>query len=285
MSKPPLAWVTGAAGLIGSYAVRVAGAVAPGWRVRGLTRFQVDLADRQALEAAFAADRPSLVIHCAALTRNPACTADPGLARRQNVEVTQALVECCDTTPLVFLSTDLVFDGRQGAYTETDLPHPLSVYAETKAEAEQVVLRHRGNLVIRTSLNGGTSPTGDRGFNEQLRRAWIEGREPGLFTDEYRAPIFAGVTAQAVWALALQGAAGLYHVAGRERLSRFEIGQRLAERWPQLLPRLRPESIRNYPGPSRPPDTTLDCSKAEASLGFALPAFSEWLDAHPLEVF
>ncbi len=287
MAEPalPLAWITGAAGLIGNYLLQLAPRCTPGWRVIGLTRADLDLTDFAALRRRFQADRPALVIHCAALSRTPECEARPALARRINVDATAALADLAADARLVLFSTDLVFDGRQGNYTEDAAPNPLSVYGATKAEAEQVALAHPQALVIRTSLNGGTSLTGDRAFNEQLRRAWQAGRSVRLFTDEYRSPIHASVTARAAWELALGNVTGLYHVAGAERLSRWEIGRRIADRWPELRPQIEAGSLRDYPGPSRPPDTSLCCTRAQALLTFRLPGLTEWLAAHPGEPF
>lgn len=277
----PLAWVTGAGGLIGNYFVTLASECGSGWRVRALTRRELELTDVGAVRQALSADRPDLVIHCAALSRSPACEADPARAHHLNVEVTRVLAGLCAPATLVFLSTDLVFDGRLGDYDETAAPNPLSVYGRTKAEAEPAVLEHPEHLVIRTSLNGGTSPTGDRGFNEAMRGAWKAGRTLRLFTDEFRSPTHALVTARAVWELVLGGATGLYHVAGTERLSRWETGQIVAARCPELSPRLEPASARDYEGAPRPLNTTLNCAKAQARLTFRLPGLRGWLAAHP----
>jgi dTDP-4-dehydrorhamnose reductase len=281
----PVAWITGAGGLIGSHLCRLATQCAPGWRVLGLTRRELELTDFAAVRARFQQDRPALVIHTAALSKSPACQADPALARRANVDVTACLAELAAGIPFVFFSTDLVFDGRQGHYRESDPPNPLSVYGETKVAAERVVLANPRHLVVRTSLNGGVSPSGDRGFNEEMRRAWAGGRTLRLFVDEFRCPIPAPVTAQATWALALGGNAGLYHVAGSQRLSRWEIGQLVAARCPELNPRLEPASLQEYRGAPRPADTTFDCGKAQARLPFALPGLADWLAAHGDELF
>jgi len=281
----PLAWVTGAGGLIGNYLVRTAARYGPTWRVRGLTRGELELTDFAAVRRAFERDRPGLVIHCAALTRNPQCTADPAAARRENVAVTEHLAALASAGRFVLFSTDLVFDGNGGWYEENAPVNPLGVYAETKVAAEQVVARHPRHLIIRTSLNGGTSPTGDRGFNEQMRLEWQKGRTLRLFTDEYRAPLFAGLTARATWELVNRAPSGTYHVAGAERLSRWQIGEWIAARWPQLAPRLEAASLRDYAGPPRPPDTTLNCAKARPWLSFALPGFTDWLAQNPTEVF
>lgn len=274
-------WVTGAGGLIGSYLVRTAPAGPQPFRVRALTRQDLDLCDFHAVERSFRQERPSHVLHCAALSRSPACEANPALARQVNAAATAHLAELCGGSGLVLLSTDLVFDGKRGNYPETAPVNPLNIYGETKVEAEQTTLRGGGNLVIRTSLNAGVSPTADRGFNEEIRRAWRAGRELCLFTDEFRSPIGAEVTARAIWALVLRGATGLYHVAGTERLSRWQLGERLAARWPELNPRLRPGSLRDYRGAPRASDTTLQCAKVQALLPFPLPKFSQWLGTQP----
>ena len=285
MNAPPIAWVTGAGGLIGSALLRTSAVAASAWRVIGLTREQIDLTDLGGVRDLFQAQRPALVIHCAALSKSPVCQANPPLARKLNVEVTSYLAELAANIPFFFFSSDLVFDGREGNYIESATPNPLSVYAETKIAAEQIVLANPGHTIIRTSLNGGTSPTGDRGFNEEMRRAWQAGKTLKLFRDEFRSPLPATVTARAVWELAAQNKPGIYHIAGRERLSRWQIGQLVAARWPQLNPRLEPGSLADYQGAPRSPDTSLNCAKAQPLLSFQLPSLKQWLDANPTENF
>lgn len=280
-----LVWITGAGGLIGHQFVQSAPLYAPEWEARGLTRQQLDLADFDAVTRAFHEQQPQLIIHCAALSRSPACEADPALAALQNVGVTRHLCDLAKEIPLVFFSTDLVFDGRQGNYAETDAVNPLSVYARTKVEAERSVLVCPRHTVVRTSLNGGVSPSGRRGFNEELRHAWQEGKITNLYADEFRSPIPAAVTARAVWELVARGAVGLFHVGGSEKLSRWEIGQLVASRWPEFRSRLECGSVHDHRGAPRPPDTSMNCAKAEALLGWRLPGFTEWLRDHPHELF
>jgi dTDP-4-dehydrorhamnose reductase len=278
-------WITGAGGLIGGYLVRTAAEFAPDASVVGLTRPKLDLLDFPAVRAEFQRQRPQLVFHCAALSKTAECQTNPALARKLNLELTALLADLAADIPLVFFSTDLVFDGRTGHYRETAQPNPLGVYAETKAAAEPIILANPKHIVLRTSINGGASSTGDRGFNEDLRRAWQAGRTPKLFTDEFRSPISAQVTARAAWELAVRRQAGLFHVAGRERLSRWQIGQLLAARWPRLNPRIEPASLKEYRGAPRSPDTSLECAKVQAILSFPLPGLTEWLAAHPAEEF
>lgn len=269
-------WVTGAGGLIG-HALITSRWRSRDWEAVALERSALDLTDEAAVSRRFEAEQPDAVIHCAAMSRSPACQREPERAQRVNVEATRHLARLFAGRPMVFLSTDLVFDGRQAPYREDAATGPLSVYARTKADAEGLVLEDPVHLVVRTSLNHGTSPTRDRGFNEDMERAWAEGRSLSLFVDEFRCPLGAEVTARALWRLLEVGARGIVHVAGRERLSRWEIGCLLAGGDARRRALVQTASLKDFPGAPRSPDTTLDVSRAEALMGWALPRYSEWL--------
>jgi dTDP-4-dehydrorhamnose reductase len=285
-TKLPLAWITGTNGLIGNHLVQTAPKFAPRWRVRALTRADFDLLDFKSVEREFQKDKPQLIIHCAAITVVGDAQKNPVLARRVNVEATKFLAELAAEIPFVFFSTDLVFDGRKGNYSETEAVNPLTIYGETKVAAEAMVLKNPRHLVVRTSLNAGVSPSGNRAFNEQLR-ATLRQVEQGmtLFTDEFRCPIPAVETARAVWDLAQKNCAGIYHVAGAEKLSRLEIGKLLLSRWPEIKMEIKSGSAKDFPGPPRALDTSLDVAKAQNVLSAPLPRFSEWLAQNPQEIF
>jgi dTDP-4-dehydrorhamnose reductase len=303
-------WITGANGLIGNYLVRTAPRFARRWRVIGIVRDGnmpslphagkdavsaspipsgnvrcLDLTDFDAVRRAFQSDSPQLIVHCAAVSTVAAAQSNPDLARRVNVGMTEFLAELAAQIPFVFFSTDLVFNGRKGNYVETDAVNPIHLYGETKAAAEQIVLKNPHHTVVRTSLNGGTSRAGNRGFNEKLLLAWQAGQMMNLFTDEFRCPIFAGEMARAVWELVNQKCTGLFHVAGAEKLSRWQIGQLIAARWPQLNPKITPGSAENFPGPPRALDTSLNITKVQKVLSVPLPGLGEWLAANPNEPF
>lgn len=282
MSAPPqhhspLAWITGAGGLIGSWLVRLGSDTYCSWRVRPLLRSDLDLTEAESVRRLFREEKPALVIHCAAMSRSTDCQINPALARMVNFEATKLLSELAADIRFIFFSTDLVFDGRKGNYDESESVNPLSIYAETKVEAEKVVLRNPGHTVVRTSLNAGPSLAGDRGFDEQLLRAWQAGQTTRLYTDEFRSPIAAEATAAAVWELLAKNQPGLYHLAGAERLSRWQIGQLLAASRADVEARYEPASIREYKGAPRAPDTSLDCGKIQKLLGRPLPRWSDWL--------
>jgi dTDP-4-dehydrorhamnose reductase len=281
----PLAWITGANGLIGNYLIQTAPQFAPRWRVRALTRADFDLLDFAAVEREFKKNSPQLVIHCAAMANVAEAQKNQALARRLNVDATRVLAELSAEIPFIFFSTDIVFDGRKGNYVETDATNPLHFYGETKVAAEQIILKNPRHLVVRTSINGGVSRAGNRGFNEELRHALRTGQGMTLFTDEFRCPIPAAETSRAVWKLAEKNCAGIYHVAGAEKLSRWQIGQLVVQRWPEIKTEIKSGSAKDFAGPPRALDTSLDISKAQKVLSKPLPGLGEWLAANPDEPF
>lgn len=280
--KKQLAWITGSNGLIGNYLVQTAPKHADARKVRPVTRADFDLLDFASVERAFRHEKPNLLIHCAAITVVADAQKNPEHARRVNVEMTRHLAALAEEIPFVFFSTDLVFDGRKGNYAETDTPNPLHVYGETKLAAEEIVLKNPRHLVIRTSINSGISTSGNRAFNEQLHRSFLQaGQGMTLFTDEFRCPIPASETARAVWELTARNCKGLYHVAGAEKLSRFQIGELLVKRWSDVKAQIKSGLAKDFQGPVRALDTSLDVCKVQKILSAPLPGFSQWLAANP----
>ncbi|HAO67562.1 MAG TPA: NAD(P)-dependent oxidoreductase [Verrucomicrobiales bacterium] len=275
-------WVTGAGGLIGNYVVQTA---PTGCSPIGLTRQDLDLLDLSVVENRFRRENPDAIIHCAAISSNPFCQEHPQLAQRTNVETTQILSSFAESIPFIFISSDLVFDGKKGAYVESDSPNPLSKYGETKAEAEMHVMKNSRHTIIRTSLNGGKSPTRNRGFNEHLQQTIRAGKTMTLFTDEYRSPISAKETARTLWEILNQNLTGILHLAGAERLSRFKIGRLLADHWKEGRDQILAGSLNDYKGPPRAADTSLCCEKLQTNLRFPLPRFSQWLQENPTAPF
>ncbi len=277
----PRAIITGAAGLIGQYLVKTAPRWAPKWDVRGLTRADFDLTDRPNVERTWESIKPRAVIHCAALSRTKDCEQDPEQARLINVEVTAHLAQLSQDIPFIFLSSGEVFDGKTGWYSESDEPNPINVYGQTKLEAEQAVLQNPGHTVVRIVLTAGTSQEGDRSFVEDMCRTAKVGKDVTLYADEFRCPLPAGVIARVIWELVDRKQAGLYHLGGSERLSRWEISETLLPWCPELKDHLIKGSARNHVGSPRPTDLSLRCNKIQRLLSFRIPGFREWLAGRP----
>ncbi|MBH0177436.1 MAG: SDR family oxidoreductase [Nitrospira sp.] len=274
----PRVVVTGAAGLIGQYVMKSAVRWAPGWEVHGLTRADLDLTDQAAVERIWQRIDPHVVIHCAALSRTKDCEQQPELARCINVDATAQLARLSNDIPFIFLSSGEVFDGLQGWYREEDTPNPINVYGKTKLAAERLVLENPLHTVLRIVLTAGTSHQRDRSFVEDMCRAAKSGKSLTLYADEFRCPLPAGAIARAVWEVVGKAVPGLYHLGGREQLSRWEIGQALLPWYPELQGRLVEGSAHSHSGAPRPADLSLNCEKIQTLLSFPIPGFRSWLE-------
>jgi dTDP-4-dehydrorhamnose reductase len=190
----------------------------------------VDLAAPDAVASAFGDARPEAVLHTAALASVSDCHRNPQRAERVNTNGSAILAELADRAkiPLVHVSTDMVFDGERAPYREEDAVAPVSVYGRTKAEAERAVLEYPRNTVVRLPLLFGPTRTGRPSFFDQQLLALKQGQRISLFHDEWRTPLSLLVAARALLVLVASAPYGLLHVGGPERLSRLEMGQRLA---------------------------------------------------------
>jgi dTDP-4-dehydrorhamnose reductase len=264
--------LTGASGLLGGYLLRelkarrlaVVGWPGPMSRL-GSTLYSKagDLGEPGWVSAAFDEVKPELLIHAGALASVEACRRDPEKARLINTLGTSLLAELAAGagTRMVHVSTDLVFDGQRGNYRETDQTGPLSVYARTKLDAEHAVLGHSGHVVARLSLLFGPSLTGRIGFFDQQLAALRNESPLTLFEDEWRTPLSLAVAARALVTLGLSDFMGIIHVGGPERMSRFEMGTRLAAHLGIHSFKILPVSRASVPAvEQRPRDTSLDSS-------------------------
>ncbi|MFQ5429164.1 MAG: SDR family oxidoreductase [Phycisphaerae bacterium] len=237
----------------------------------GLT-VAIDITDRAEMARAVRTARPHTIVHAAAVTNVTTAFEQPGLAQRTNVAATEHLVELAAelNARLVYLSTDMVFDGTAAPYSESDPPAPLSVYGRTKAEAEWCVGAYDHGLIVRPPLMYG-QPCAPREttFLKQLDSI-RQGRPLRLFEDEYRSPIDLGDAARACLAAARSDLSGILHIAGPQRLSRLEMGRIMAKALGRsdacIIPVRRGDVA--FPEP-RPADLCLACDRYTGTFGKA----------------
>jgi dTDP-4-dehydrorhamnose reductase len=235
--------ITGASGQLGSYLLdqlRGSSDHIIAWssgnrQERSGTRLQpVDLANADQVARCFEEAKPNLVLHVAALASIVACSQAPERAEKINHLGTALLAELAarSKSRLLYVSTDLVFDGEKGNYREEDEAHPLSTYGRTKLAGEKAALAIASSLVVRVSLLLGPSLHTERpNFFDQQSQTLLSGQSIGCFVDEWRTPLTHRWAARML--LKLLGewdGTGLLHLGGPERLSRSEMGQRLAQR-------------------------------------------------------
>jgi dTDP-4-dehydrorhamnose reductase len=272
--------VTGAAGLLGGrlaallaardFAVVAARHQAP--PPPGLPALDLDLEDHAALEAGLDDARPDAVVHAAVLSRADECERRPDRATELNARIPGRLAGACRSRGirLVGLSTDLVFGGERALSDERTAPAPLSVYGRTKREGEEALLSaDPAAAVARVALVAGRGH-GPRGTaSESIAWALRTGRTVRLFADEYRTPVDPESVADGVALLLERGGAGLFHLGGPERLSRLELGLRVARILGLPSRGIQSALQADYPGPDRrPADTSLDSARARQELGW-----------------
>lgn len=204
--------------------------------------------------------RPQAILHAAALADTGACEREPERSWRVNVLAAEALAlgAAALGIPLLFCSTDLVFGGDKAPYHPGDPVAPLMVYGRHKAEAEQRVRAACPRaLVARLPLMYGHSSLSGRGMVGDLLDKLRRGEEVRLFHDEFRSMADADDVAARLWQ-ALTWPAGIYHLGGPERLSRYAFGVRLAQQHgldPNLILPVSQADVQT--GTPRPRDVSL----------------------------
>ncbi|MFT3878930.1 MAG: SDR family oxidoreductase [Gemmatales bacterium] len=239
----------------------------------------VEMTNPLQVAEAYSQIRPMAVIHAAALANVAECYRDPIRAYRVNAEATRQLAGLCvaDIARLIYVSTDLVFDGTQGNYQEDDTPRPLSQYGKSKLDGERAVIHHPGLLVARVSWLIGTGTPRRAHFLDQQIATLRQGQPLQLFRDEWRSPLGMDAAAQALLALAASDVSGVLHLGGPERLSRYEMGCILAKRLgtnPNLVQSIEQSEMKT-PEP-RPSDVSFNSTRWRQLMpNSAWPTFEE----------
>jgi dTDP-4-dehydrorhamnose reductase len=236
-----------------------------------------------AVSAAFEAIVPHVVIHAAAIGDIDLCEKEPNAARIMNVDLTRSVTECCARrgARLIYLSSDNVFDGTRGNYTEGDVPSPINEYARTKAASEAIVAAGVADSVIaRVALVMGFALLGGgNSFLERTIPMLREGRTIYVPPEEIRSPIDVVTLGRALLELAATDFRGIIHLVGSEALDRVSLTGRLAGRFgfsPELVVPRSPGAIAGRA--PRPRDVSLNNAKARSILKTPMRDFDSALD-------
>jgi dTDP-4-dehydrorhamnose reductase len=239
----------------------------------GAQSWRLDLSSPDGVRALLEQERPGLLIHTVALTSVEVCEQNPSLAHKINVSLAENVAVACRYTgvKLVHISTDHLFDGSRPNAREDWMPVPLNVYGKTKGEAEDRVSEIcQDALIIRTNFYG-WGPDYRPSFSDMVVRALREGRSLTLFDDVHYTPTLMEPMIEAVNELVGSGAAGIYHLVGDDRVSKFEFGMALAEEFGLDRGQIRRGSIEDMPQlVRRPKDMSLSNAKLKAALGRGL---------------
>ena len=216
---------------------------------------------------------PHAVVHCAAIGSPDACEKQPDLCNRLNAEIPKILAQetMGRAVKLIHLSTDFIFDGNTGMYTEDDAPRSVCLYGSSKLESERNVLKYNSNaLVVRTALVFGMLPNLARtNILQRVVEALKRGDSFRVPIDQVRTPTWSWDLARGITLLLESSKSGIFHIAGDTQISVAHFAMLIAQVFSLnsslLIPVLSQEL--NEPAP-RPLRTGLRVEKMEQQLGF-----------------
>ena len=241
-----------------------------------------DLSDELTVTAIVKKHQPDCIIHTAAMTNVDACELDPISCRKYNVDAVEYLVNACKEfkTHFINISTDFVFDGTSGPYSEEDAANPLSVYAQSKMDGEKIVMESGLPwTTLRTMIIYGVTDDKQRS-NIVLwtKKSLEEGQFINVINDQFRGPTLAEDLADACIVAATKKIKGLFHVSGKEVISILEIAERVADFFDLDKKFIQPITTASLKQPAaRPLKTGFIISKAERELNFHPRSLEEGL--------
>jgi len=266
--------ITGASGYLGSNLVEYFSSrydvikVARKKNEKGI--LAVDLADETSVADLSRQHNPDFILHTAG-KKAQVCEKNPEEAL-VNILASELLARYFPSTPIYFFSTDFVFDGKNGNYTETDYPNPLTVYGKSKVRAEEAYDLSK-HCIIRTA---GLFNLNQPGFLNYVFSQFSQEQKVEAFTDVYSTPTYLPYLCKTLEEMIEKELTGLFHVAGSERVSRFEFAKLIAREFgydENLVQGVEaPQSFLS------PRDSSLDSSKIRGLLNLEWKSLSYALE-------
>ncbi|WP_306551112.1 SDR family oxidoreductase [Daejeonella sp.] len=246
----------------------------------GYTYEELDVLDLDRLNELVEIYQPDSIIHTAAMTNVDACEAERAKCYALNVQSVKNLVDVCERKgiQLVHLSTDFIFDGENGPYTEEAEPNPLSYYGETKLESELILKNSSCRwAILRTIIVYGVVNDMSRSNIVLWAKGALEKGEPiHVVNDQWRMPTLAEDLAACCLLAVKKNASGVFNVSGKDLMSILEIVERVADHYglnKSLIKAISAESLNQ--AAKRPKKTGFILDKAIVELGYSPHSFEE----------
>jgi dTDP-4-dehydrorhamnose reductase len=288
--------ITGANGLLGQNLIKALGAEYEisgldlqdrPFSEKGLSDYhRIDITRPGELKALFSRIHPDIIINTAAMTHVDRCETEREKAELVNHRAVRFLLEAAGKkTRFVQISTDYVFNGKSGPYTDEDPPDPIGFYGETKLLAETAVLSHSpGNLVVRTMVIFGRAVNARPDFITFLRDKLSKGKAVNIVTDQIGNITLASNLAENVGVLLRAGTSGVVSLAGLDIIGRHEIAFKVARHYgydPSLVRPVKTADLKQAAG--RPLNSGFRLDRARRIKGVELIDFQEQLRRYDRE--
>lgn len=242
---------------------------------------RLDITVRKDVREVVGTVNPDVIINCAAMTNVDACETERDMAWKINVSGVEHLVEAArgKGATIVHVSSDYVFDGKSGPYTEDDRPEPLSYYGKSKLASENV-LRTSGlpHFIARTMVLYGIAPGVKANFALWLIKSLSAGQTVRIVDDQIGNPTLVDDLAFGLLRAVELEKNGVYNIAGRDIVTRFEFAVRLAKFFgldPKLIHPIKTAQL--HQPAARPLRSGLITLKAEVDLGLKPSTIEEGL--------
>lgn len=272
--------ITGASGLLGHKIAQLA--LSKGHEIYSIYKehptnlglpIRLDLTDQNKVPRLINNVKPEAIIHTAAYTNVDGCETHKDLAWKINAEATKhiAIASANIDAHLTYVSTDYVFDGKQGSYSEEDEPNPISYYGYTKLKGEEFVGKYnKESCIARTSVIYGWGAHAQKNrfnFATWLINSLKQGKEVKILTDQYVSPTLNTNLAEMLLEIAEGRITEILHTAGATRASRQEFALSLAQVFNLSANLIKPARVSEIPWKAkRPKDSSLSTSKASLIL-------------------
>lgn len=242
----------------------------------------VDITNGPDIEKFILAEQPSLIVHAAAMTNVDQCELNKQDCYNVNVTATRFILDAAKVIKarFIFVSTDFIFDGSSGPYTEADEPSPVNYYGGTKLVAEKAVMESGLHWAIaRTILVYGVAPgTGRTNIVSWVKQSLENSSPIKMVTDQFRTPTFVHDLSKGIALMIEKNVSGIYHLSGEEQMTPYEMAIETARFFglnenlisKSLSPDIKQPAV-------RPPRTGFNITKAKKELGYAPNSFREGL--------
>ncbi len=254
------------------------------------TYYNVDIIDKSEVTKILEIIKPNFIIHGAAMTNVDLCEIEQKKCNTVNVKATSYFVDFCkkNNCHFIFISTDFIFNGKKGFYSETDKANPVNYYGLSKLQSENYVQKSLVNFtILRTILVFG-KPKNSTKSNIVL---WIKdslenNKKITIITDQYRMPTYSKSLAEACLLSVKKRAKGIFHISSNELLSIYEIALEIATVFKLNSELILPITTQKLNQKAkRPKKTGFNLEKSIAVLGFKPKSFKEELQFFKAEYF
>jgi dTDP-4-dehydrorhamnose reductase len=240
----------------------------------------MDILDPLQIQQVVEKHHPDTIINTAAMTNVDACESDKENCYALNVEAVKSLIKLSEqyNIQLIHLSTDFIFDGESGPYTEDDEPNPLSYYGQTKLEAEQLLQKSSCRWVILRTIivYGIVNDMSRTNIILWAKSALEKGNPINVVDDQWRMPTLAEDLAECCLLAAKKNAEGVFNASGKDMLSILELVLKVAEYWnldSNLINPISADSLNQ--AAKRPKRTGFILDKSKNILGYNPKSFEE----------